>query len=77
MQEAVEAVTHILGMATCEGTDAVPPNARSHTLLLSGSLIGGVQVTPHVLGLTIPTLSSPNCWGIRKWAGARPQDQSL
>lgn len=43
-QEAVEAVTGILGMAACEGSDAVPPNARSHTLLLAGSLIGGVQV---------------------------------
>jgi hypothetical protein len=35
-QDAVEAVISILGMAACDGTDAVPPNARSHTVLLSG-----------------------------------------
>lgn len=26
----------ILGMHPCEGTEAVPPHARSHTVLLSG-----------------------------------------
>lgn len=40
MQEAVEAVIAILGMQVCEGTDAVPPNARSHSALLSGVFIG-------------------------------------
>ena len=35
-QDAVEAVISILGMSACDGTDAVPPNARSHTVLLSG-----------------------------------------
>jgi hypothetical protein len=44
MQEAVEAVTSILGMSPCEGSDAVPPNARSHILLLAGQLIGDAQV---------------------------------
>ena len=34
----------ILGLKACEGSDAVPPNARSHTVLLSGLLVGGVQV---------------------------------
>lgn len=43
-QDAVEAVGRILGMQACEGTDAVPPNARSHTLLLAGTLVGDVQV---------------------------------
>lgn len=42
-QDAVEAVIGILGMAPCDGTDAVPPNARSHTVLLSGEFIGSVQ----------------------------------
>ena len=28
LEEAVEAVLTTLGMAPCEGTDAVPPNAR-------------------------------------------------
>ena len=32
----MEAVISILGMSACDGTDAVPPNARSHTVLLSG-----------------------------------------
>lgn len=44
VQDAVEAVGRILGMQACEGTDAVPPNARSHTLLLSGTVVGDVQV---------------------------------
>lgn len=43
-QDAVEAVGRILGMQACEGTDAVPPNARSHTLLLAGTVVGDVQV---------------------------------
>jgi coatomer protein complex subunit gamma len=43
IQDAVEAVVAILGMQVCEGTDAVPPNARSHTSLLSGVFIGDVQ----------------------------------
>ena len=46
LQEAVEAITSILGMAASEGSDAVPPNARSHTLLLAGKLIGDAQVQP-------------------------------
>ena len=49
MQEAVEAVTSILGMAASEGSDAVPPNARSHTLLLAGKLIGDAQVRSTIL----------------------------
>lgn len=30
-------------MQACEGTDAVPPNARSHTVLLAGEFPGDVQ----------------------------------
>ena len=44
LQEAVEVLIGTLGMAPCEGTDAVPPNARSHTVLLSGKLIGDVSL---------------------------------
>ena len=29
-----------MGMQPCEGTEAVPPNARSHTVLLSGTFVG-------------------------------------
>ena len=43
LQDAVEAVVGILGMRPCEGTEAVPPNARSHTTLLSGMFVGNVQ----------------------------------
>lgn len=44
LEEAVEAVMSILGMQPCEGTEAVPPNARSHTTLLSGVFVGNVPV---------------------------------
>ncbi|KAK9828743.1 hypothetical protein WJX72_001875 [[Myrmecia] bisecta] len=44
LQDAVEAVIGILGMQACEGSDAVPPNARSHTALLAGVIVGDVQV---------------------------------
>ncbi|KAL3701141.1 hypothetical protein R1sor_019163 [Riccia sorocarpa] len=44
LQEAVQAVTTILGMQPCEGTESVPSNARSHTCLLAGQFIGGAQV---------------------------------
>lgn len=33
-----------LGMQPCEGTEAVPPNARSHTVLLAGLFVGYQQV---------------------------------
>jgi len=60
----VEAITSILGMSPCEGSDAVPPNARSHTLLLAGDLLGDAQVPtppPSFLTreLTVPTLTWP------------------
>lgn len=35
-QDTVETVMAILGMHPCEGTEAVPPHARSHTVLLAG-----------------------------------------
>lgn len=44
LQEAVEAVVKIFGMQPCEGSEAVPPNARSHTALLAGIFVGGGQV---------------------------------
>ena len=48
VQDAVEAVMGILGMAACDGTDAVPPNARSHTVLLSGLLVGDVPALARI-----------------------------
>lgn len=44
LQEAAEAVIATLGMQPCEGTEAVPPNARSHTVLLAGTFVGDQQV---------------------------------
>lgn len=44
LEEAVEAVMTILGMHPCEGTEVVPPNARSHATILSGLLVGNVTV---------------------------------
>lgn len=40
----MEAVIGILGMQPCEGSEAVPPNARSHTVLLAGIFVGYQQV---------------------------------
>ncbi|CAN7048286.1 hypothetical protein IGI04_025642 [Brassica rapa subsp. trilocularis] len=42
--EAVKAVTDVVGMQSCEGTETVASNARSHTSLLSGLYIGNVKV---------------------------------
>ncbi|XP_024367632.1 coatomer subunit gamma-2 [Physcomitrium patens] len=44
LQDAVQAVTTILGMQICEATDVVPNNARSHTCLLAGRFLGDTQV---------------------------------
>eukprot|EP00246_Nothoceros_aenigmaticus_P011193 TRINITY_DN2969_c0_g2_i1.p1 TRINITY_DN2969_c0_g2~~TRINITY_DN2969_c0_g2_i1.p1 ORF type:complete len:897 (-),score=212.89 TRINITY_DN2969_c0_g2_i1:1516-4206(-) len=44
LQDAVHTVVTILGMQPCEETEFVPSNARSHTCLLSGQFLGGVQV---------------------------------
>jgi coatomer protein complex subunit gamma len=44
LQEAVEAVVGILGLAPCEGSEVVPPNARSHTCVLAGAAPGFKQV---------------------------------
>ena len=43
LEEAVDAVTQILGMAPCESSEVVPPNARSHAVLLAGTYVGDVQ----------------------------------
>lgn len=40
LEEAIEAVIETLGMSVCDGTDAVPPNARSHQVALSGTFLG-------------------------------------
>jgi coatomer subunit gamma len=39
--QTVEAMIAHMGMFVAEGTDLVAPNARSHTLTLSGELSGG------------------------------------
>lgn len=44
LQEALEAVVSALGLTPCDGTDAVPPTARSHTAILAGEVIGGNKV---------------------------------
>ena len=43
LEEAVDAVTQILGMAPCESSEVVPPNARSHAVLLAGTYVGDIQ----------------------------------
>lgn len=44
LEETIETVTNVLGLQACEGSDCVPPNARSHTVLLSGKFVGDVKV---------------------------------
>lgn len=44
VQEAVETVIELLGMSVCDGTDMVPPNARSHAVSMSGTVVGDVDV---------------------------------
>jgi len=48
LQDAVEAVVEALGLAPCEGTEAVPPNARSHVCLMHGLAVGGGHVLARV-----------------------------
>lgn len=48
LQDALETVVSILGMKPCEASDIVPPNARSHTALLAGHVIGGVAALARV-----------------------------
>lgn len=43
LEPAVDAVLSTLGMAPCENTHVVPPHARSHTVLLAGTLVGGLK----------------------------------
>lgn len=43
LQDVVETVITMLGMQPCEGSEAVPPNARSHTVLLAGLFVGNEQ----------------------------------
>ena len=37
-------VINIIGCQPCEGTEAVPPNSRSHSTLFSGMCVGESQV---------------------------------
>lgn len=48
LQDAVETVAGILGMKACEASDIVPPNARSHTVLLAGEVVGGATALARV-----------------------------
>jgi coatomer subunit gamma len=41
VKSSVEAMIEHLGMFVAEGTDLVAENARSHSILLSGTLCGG------------------------------------
>ena len=66
MQEAVEAVIGTLGMQPCEGTEAVPPNARSHTALLAGIFVGYQQVGfPCIISSSVKVGRHASAW----WPG--------
>lgn len=40
LNDAVEAVLETLGMYVCDGTDVIPPNARSHSVFVAGIFLG-------------------------------------
>ena len=45
LKQAMDAVTDYLGLQPCDNTGAIPAEgARTHTVLLSGLFLGGVQV---------------------------------
>ena len=44
VQEAVETVIELMGMTVCDGTDMVPPNARSHAVSMAGTVVGDADV---------------------------------
>jgi coatomer protein complex subunit gamma len=44
IKQAMDAVTDFLGMQICENTGAPAEGARTHTVLLSGLFLGGMQV---------------------------------
>eukprot|EP01024_Parvocaulis_polyphysoides_P052832 TRINITY_DN5241_c0_g1_i1.p1 TRINITY_DN5241_c0_g1~~TRINITY_DN5241_c0_g1_i1.p1 ORF type:complete len:543 (+),score=101.51 TRINITY_DN5241_c0_g1_i1:1-1629(+) len=48
IQETLETIMGILGMSPCDGSDIAPPNARSHILLLAGTVVGDIQVLARV-----------------------------
>merc|ERR1711935_972140 len=43
IKAAMEAVIEFLGMQACDNTGSVNEGARTHTVLLSGIFLGGVQ----------------------------------
>jgi hypothetical protein len=63
LQDTVETVMSILGMQPCEGTEAVPPNARSHTVLLSGQFPGDERALVRCVGLCL----GATVLGGRRW----------
>ena len=44
VQEAVEQLIELMGMSVCDGTNIIPPNARSHAVSLAGTVVGDVDV---------------------------------
>ena len=44
VQEAVEQLIELMGMSVCDGTNIIPPNARSHAVSLAGTVVGDADV---------------------------------
>ena len=44
VQEAVEQLIELMGMSVCDGTNIIPPNARSHAVSMAGTVVGDVDV---------------------------------
>ena len=67
LQAAMTEVVSFLGMQPCDGSEKIPDGSRTHTVLVSGLFLGGVQVfaivnlrvdTPKAVGMRLTVRSA-------------------
>jgi len=71
IKQAMDAVIEFLGMAPCDNSAGLKEGANTHTLLLSGVFLGGVQV----FGKVQLRIDSPKAIGMR--LSVRSTDMSV